>query len=672
MNVPVSKTAPAGYLEVLNGSMEGRLFPLGIETVIGRQDDSAIHADYIKLPETGVSRRHTRIFMRNGSFYVEDLNSTNGTFLNAFRLIPRVPCQLKEGGNLQIGNVHFRFRPAGRIGAGGHDVFDVSINLAGTTGQRQGEISMILVDPAVAAPEVSLMLDAREVVRALDTPLADESQINKAAVKRLQAMTKISILLGAETNKEVLFSKVMGFVFDLFPTAERAFIVLRAASTKDSEEFIPAAASTRVSDGQPEKLALSRSIIHEVVSKKHSILSLDAGMDQRFESQDSIAGLSIRSVMCAPLLIDDAVSGLIQVDSKSQSGSFNREDLQVLTGIAAQVAIALKNFNLYDEIENLFEGFVTASVHAIEARDPTTAGHSFRVADYTERLALAVDRSDRHAVKEVRFNRDQMRELRYAALLHDFGKVGVRENVLVKGKKLYPQQLELVQCRFHSFKSMIEAKAYRELVECHCELNPADFKKQIAVTEHNLKQEVLKLEAMLNTILHANEPTVIEKKLAEDILLAAHFQLTNHDGEKIALLTDCELEALSQVRGSLTDEERKHIQTHVSHTYAFLRHIPWTGSLAGIPDIAHAHHEKLDGSGYPLGLKGEDIPVQAKIMTIADIFDALTSGDRPYKSSLSPEQALDILVDEGRRGKIETQLVDIFIESKSYLLQDVH
>jgi len=128
------------------------------------------------------------------------------------------------------------------------------------------------------------------------------------------------------------------------------------------------------------------------------------------------------------------------------------------------------------------------------------------------------------------------------------------------------------------------------------------------------------------------------------------------------------MEALTLARGSLTPDERQEIEYHVSHTYAFLQHIPWTKGLASVPDIAYSHHEKLDGSGYPRGLGREQIPLQARIMTVTDIYDALTSGDRPYKQSLPEELALDILRDEARLGKVEKDLVDIFIESNAYRL----
>ena len=136
------------------------------------------------------------------------------------------------------------------------------------------------------------------------------------------------------------------------------------------------------------------------------------------------------------------------------------------------------------------------------------------------------------------------------------------------------------------------------------------------------------------------------------------------------MLTAPELDALTLARGSLTPDERLEIQSHVSHTFAFLNHIPWTGSLSAVADIAHAHHEKMDGSGYPYGLVGDAIPIQSRIMTVADIFDALTAGDRPYKRSLGVDTALEILRHEADTGKVDPILVDVFIDSQAYQLFD--
>lgn len=688
-----TKQPPIAYLEVLNGTLVGTRFPLGAETIIGRDDDDVpLKEGGIDLADTRVSREHARIFTQRGRYYLEDCQSTNGTFLNTFRLQPGAPCVLREGSNVQVGSVHMRFRPAqlnqsdsqpiknsgnssspwaSEVGLN-EEVFDLSLTANPNAGTSQANISMMFCSEELTNPEISVVLDAPAVVDALRDAINEgEADTESDDLRRLRAMAQVSIGLGGEHEREPLFAKIMDFIFEIFPTAERAFVVLR---DKESQEFKPAAASTREPSEEGEMLALSEAIVDEVVSQRRSILSNDAAEDHRFQGHKSILDSGIRSMMCAPLFVDDEVMGLIQIDTHSLTHSFDEADLQILTGIGAQVAIALKNFVLYEDIGHLFEGFVTASVHAIEARDPTTAGHSFRVAEYSQRLATVVDQSGHKMLRDVAFSRDQMRELRYAALLHDFGKVGVREHVLIKARKLYHSQMELLEARFRYAHASLERQAYRELVERHSELSPAEFKVQRALMEKRLAAEIRQLQRFMVMIQDANEPLVLEEEMLGEVVSAdlsavADFVFPGNDGDHVQLLTAPELDALTLAQGSLTPDERLEIQSHVSHTFAFLNHIPWTGSLSAVADIAHAHHEKMDGSGYPHGLMGDDIPIQSRIMTVADIFDALTAGDRPYKRSLGVDKALDILQHEARTGKVDPVLVDVFINSRAYRLQ---
>ena len=347
---------------------------------------------------------------------------------------------------------------------------------------------------------------------------------------------------------------------------------------------------------------------------------------------------------------------------------FDAHDQAVAAALAGQAGVALENSMLYADIELLFEGFIKASVRAIEARDPTTAGHSFRVADFTERLALAVDHTSDYGLREIAFTREQMRELRYAALLHDFGKVGVRENVLVKAKKLYPDQLELLRQRFRLARASLERRAYRRLLALHDErLTDELFKQRRQEIEQSLVADCTQLDEYLQLVLSANEPTVSHTATSAELERLLHFTFPDGDDE-LPLLEEFEFANLILSKGSLNSGERAEIESHVSHTFAFLSLIPWTRQLRDLPTIAYSHHEKLDGSGYPRKLAGEAIPVQSRMMTIADIYDALTAGDRPYKRGLMPEQALTILESEADHGKIDARLLSVFMESRSWQL----
>ena len=334
--------------------------------------------------------------------------------------------------------------------------------------------------------------------------------------------------------------------------------------------------------------------------------------------------------------------------------------------LASQAAVALENSRLYQSIQTLFEGFVQASVTAIESRDPTTSGHSFRVADYTVALAIAVDRVERGAFRNVRFSADEMREIRYASLLHDFGKVGVREKVLVKAKKLPPGQLEIIRQRGEIIRRGLELRHAARKTDWLLQHGRDGFEARAAAWDADLAQVLADLDQHLKAIAAANEPTVMPGEISAGILELAGRSFLDYRGDSISLLTPEEARILSIARGSLTPEEYGEIQSHVVHTYQFLKQIPWTQELRRVPEIAGSHHEKLDGSGYPAGWRAPDIPLQTRMMTISDIFDALTSRDRPYKPALPVERALDILGQERHAGALDGDLLSLFIEVRPW------
>jgi HD-GYP domain-containing protein (c-di-GMP phosphodiesterase class II) len=338
--------------------------------------------------------------------------------------------------------------------------------------------------------------------------------------------------------------------------------------------------------------------------------------------------------------------------------------------LASQAAVALENSRLYQSIQTLFEGFVQASVTAIEARDPTTSGHSFRVADFTVALAAAVDRADHGAFRGVRFSADEMKEIRYASLLHDFGKVGVREEILVKAKKLAPGHLDLIRQRGEIIRRGLELRHARRKIDWLIRHGRHGFGEQEALWDAELAVTLADLDQHLKAVAAANEPAVMPDEVAAGIRDLAERVFTDHLGEPLSLVTPEEARILSIPRGSLTPEEYRQIQSHVVHTYQFLKQIPWTRELRRVPEIARSHHEKLNGSGYPDGWRDPEIPIQTRMMTISDIFDALTSGDRPYKPAVPVERALEILAQERQAGAIDSALLSLFIALRPWERSD--
>src|SRR2546422_230297 len=345
---------------------------------------------------------------------------------------------------------------------------------------------------------------------------------------------------------------------------------------------------------------------------------------------------------------------------------FSKRTVELVTALAGQAAVAIENSRLYEDIEKLFEGFVKAAVLAIEQRDPTTFGHSGRVAEYTVRLAEVVDRAPDGPYRLIKFTPEQIKEIRYAGLLHDFGKVGVREQVLVKAKKLYPLQLDLIKQRHHYVRRTAEREFWRkraEFLETH---GRNDYERFLRALEEEHAREIQALEGFLEAVLSANEPTVLPGGQFEALLNLSRRSYEDPTGRPHAYLTEEEMRYLTIPKGSLDETERLEIESHVTHTYRFLQQIPWTRELQHIPMIAYGHHEKLDGKGYPRRVTGEGIPIQTRMMTISDIYDALSAADRPYKVAVAPARALDIMADEVRAGQLDQELFRLFVDGKVF------
>ena len=301
---------------------------------------------------------------------------------------------------------------------------------------------------------------------------------------------------------------------------------------------------------------------------------------------------------------------------------------------------------------------------AIESRDPTTSGHSGRVATLTVGLAEALDSLDHGPFREVTFTPDQIQEINYASLLHDFGKVGVREKVLIKGKKLYVGEMLLVKQRFSYIKRTLEADYLRAKLE-QIQSGRANA-GLLAEMDRNYEQGKGELDQILKLVLQSNEPTILEEESFRTLMDLTTRTFTDLEGNRQPWLTPNEVSALSIRKGSLSEKERREIESHVTHTFSFLSEIPWTGEFRRVPEIAYAHHEKMDGTGYPRRLAAAEIPLQSRMMAISDIFDALVAWDRPYKKAVPVEKALDILRMEAGVGKLDAPVLDVFVEAKIY------
>jgi len=401
--------------------------------------------------------------------------------------------------------------------------------------------------------------------------------------------------------------------------------------------------------------------------------------NQSFDKQN---GYRSKSMMVVPMRDhDNAIVGVIQlINRKPEFGlvltsptmtesvvsSFSEHDESVLLSLASQAGVALENKALLASIQDLFEQFVRASVKAIEVRDKSTQGHSSRVAELTVAQAIVTNAVQAGRFRDLHFNDDALREMRYAALLHDFGKVAVPEYIFGKAKKLPDGKLDAIRLRFLLAINQIETLAARRKFGLLQSGVALDDHLMIEI-EADAAAHAGELQALLTTVESANEPRVVAAEIGAllDSILGKTYR--DIDDEK-PLLDTAEFEFLRIPRGSLSNEERQKMEQHVTQSFYFLREIPWSKTpWRNVPDLAYGHHEHLDGTGYPRGLKDAEIAPQVRMLTIADVYDALTAKDRPYKAAMPIDRALDILVKEfAQRGKVDSELLDLFISRKVY------
>jgi len=322
--------------------------------------------------------------------------------------------------------------------------------------------------------------------------------------------------------------------------------------------------------------------------------------------------------------------------------AFDKRDERLFSIISGQAALAIENSLLLDEQERLMEGIVNACVTAIEARDPVTSGHSLRVSNYSVGLAMAVNRIDTGPLRHLNFTSAQLRELRFASMLHDVGKIGVREEVLQKEKKLHPHELETIALRLRLMRTQL-------LV-----LQQAEKK--------DYSEAIRRIDGGWIRILEANEPSVVSRATADLVNDLHSLKVPFDTGEILTALTEEESRKLCIPQGTLSETERVEIESHVNKTYDILKMIPWSKGLEQVPEIAYKHHESLNGTGYPNRITAGLIPPQTRIMTICDIYDALVASDRPYKPSMSAERALSIIESQVKSGKLDGHFFEVFVE----------
>ncbi len=349
----------------------------------------------------------------------------------------------------------------------------------------------------------------------------------------------------------------------------------------------------------------------------------------------------------------DPVSGAVQV--------FTDADQRLAESLASQAAVALTNRLLVSQLEALFEAFITLINLAIDEKSPYTGGHCQRVPSLTMMLAEAADAVTEGPLAGFSMSDKDRYELKIAGLLHDCGKVTTPVHVVDKATKLQTifDRIQMVDTRFEVLKRDAELTMLRAV------LGGADR----LASEQGLQETLRAIDEDREFIRRANVGGESMKPEDQERVhrISQEYRWINVDGLEVDFLTADEAENLTIRAGTLTQAEREIINYHIVATIKMLESLPWPKHLKRVPEYAGGHHERMDGKGYPKGLKRDDMSIQARIMGIADIFEALTARDRPYKSAMKISEALRILGNFSKNGHIDPDLYDVFVKQKVYL-----
>ncbi len=573
-----------------------------------------------------------------------------------------------------------------------------------------GQLALVLVseleetylEPAADAkifsylnPHAPIHLQAKILRSALRTVRLQHEQERMAAGlasrdRQLQELNQIGVALSAERDVDSLLGLILSKSRDITRAdAGSLYLVEEADGGEPRLRFRLSQNDSLDLDYTEFTIPLNTASLAGYTGTTGEILKLDdvyrlpRDVDYSFStSWDEQTGYRTKSMLVVPMknnkgeirgvlqLINRKPSTTLRLTSKDEFERlvvpFDDESTELVSSLASQAAVALENQLLLQNISNIFEGVLMGWVKAVEDRDPATAGHSHRVTALTLGLAREVNKCTTGPYADLTFSQQQLEELRYAGLLHDIGKIYVRAEVFLKAKKLYAYHLKMIQERFDFVRRTMEAEYNRRKLELMIENPRSDYARQFEGIDQAYRQQLEQVDEYFETVLLANEPTVLEEGRFERLAEIAGNTYEDIYGNNQHLLTPEELRLLNIRRGNLDESERREIESHVEWSYRILSRIPWSTELQQIPFIAWAHHEKLDGSGYPNKLTSDQIPVQAKMMTIADIYDALTAADRPYKKAQPIDSALRILSFERNDGHIDEELFRLFQEREIY------
>jgi HD-GYP domain-containing protein (c-di-GMP phosphodiesterase class II) len=387
---------------------------------------------------------------------------------------------------------------------------------------------------------------------------------------------------------------------------------------------------------------------------------------------DQRTGYRSQSFLTVPMKNHDGeVIGVLQLINAQEPGlnrvvTFSEADQRLVESLASQAAIALSNRQLVIQLEELFESFIRLINMAIDDKSPYTGGHCNRVPALTMMLAEAADATLQGPLASFKMSERDRYELKIAGLLHDCGKISTPVHVVDKSTKLQTlfDRVVLIDTRFEVLKRDAEIASLKRRLALRGPVDPQAEARETALLDQ--QQQALDEERALIRRTNVGAETLTDAVLEQLHTLARARTWRAPDGSVQPFLTDDEVENLSIRRGTLTARERDIINYHIVATNRMLEQVPWPKHLRNVPEFAGGHHERMDGRGYPKGLTRHQMSLQARMLGIADIFEALTAVDRPYKPGMKVSKALEIMVRFKKNGHIDPDLFDVFMREGVY------
>jgi len=531
--------------------------------------------------------------------------------------------------------------------------------------------------------------DAVELAKAGQFRVIKTTMDYKSIEQNLSKLTDIGISLSAEQDNEVLLEKILisakeiansdgGTIYTLTDEKTLQMDIVKndsmgvsiGGSNPEKSTFPPL--PLYLENGEPNKENVVTCAIHEDIiidiKDRHEDSHYDFSGAQRF---DDITGYNSISFLTIPMKDHkgDMIGALQLINALDENGNiipFSHQIATLVKALASQAAITLTNKNLITELELLFESFIELLAGSIDEKSPYTGGHCRRVPELTIMLTEAIHATQDGPLKDFSMTEDDRYELKIAAWLHDCGKVTTPEYVVDKATKLETifDRIHLIDSRFETVRRDLEISLLKQQLDAV--ENGETLSKNILL-QHKKSLAQISIDQAFIRQHNSGGEFMTEDDQHQVAEIAERHQITNFLGERNSILSADEIENMQISRGTLNDAERQIINKHIIVTINMLKGLKLPEHLKNVPEIAGGHHERMDGKGYPFGLTKDQMSVQTRAMGIADIFEALTASDRPYKNAKTITDSLMIMKRMKDTGHIDPDIFDIFIRNEIYL-----